>query len=64
MKSNDYKICPFMSTPDKKVNCTKECALAKCNGTVNYECALTHIHEAIYELSQSVSDGLAALPKE
>ena len=41
------KICPFMSTADKKVYCTTECMLSQTD-SVPIRCAINDISDLIF----------------
>ena len=52
------KICPFMSTFDKKVPCTKECALCTVHGSCNINNAaiiLEELKKELEDISNQVS---------
>lgn len=52
-------ICPLMSTADKKVQCTNECALYSFN-----KCAIVEIGNAIYKTSDTIDDLRLTIPTE
>ena len=55
MEKNTVKICPLMSTADKKVECTDECAFAKTNPIFRM-CAIIQIVEAIDNAANQIRD--------
>ena len=58
------KICPMMSTPEKTVLCTEECAWYQPEGQITRQCAIFRIVDSIdfsgvhfSEVSEENSEG-------
>lgn len=49
-KGINKKICPLMSSPEKKVECTEECQLYLTNKKEGYECPLKELNAISYAL--------------
>ena len=49
------KICPLMSTADKTVNCTENCAWYVPEGQITRQCAIFRVIDSIDYLESSQS---------
>jgi len=52
--SQNQKICPFMSTPDKAVMCTPDCKLFR-NNRPGYECYFQEIQAISWHTKQAAT---------
>ena len=54
MKNNYEKFCPFLSNAEKKIACTKDCALFS-NETMFGRCVLLDLSQNIAQLSMDIA---------
>ena len=54
MKTNNEKFCPLLSTAEKKVSCTKECAFFSYETQLG-RCIIHNLSENISQLSMDIA---------